>query len=423
MVIHFQNPNSVFPEDGEYEEYEEYEENRRDEEGNYIDEEIERSEQSRKRRRKNLRLLLRILAGIGIAAVCAALIAWLASQRIYSSATYEVIATLTPTDDTRYVSLGSHLVYYSKDGASCINHSGSTVWSVSYEMQHPLASKAGNVLALCDYNGSKIYLENADGVIGTVDTSLPIRDISVSESGEVAAVLADTDTTWVYLYESSGNPIAYFKTTMSQSGYPISVAVSPNGELVCVSHLITNSTGIHSSLAFYNFGSVGQNVAENNVAGFNYDDEIFPFVRYLNDSACAAVSDARIAYFNGREIPQNGANAMFTDELQAVYSSDQYIGLLFPDTSGESLYSLQIYDAGGNKVSTIPFDQAFTEIQIEGDAVYINNESSLVIYNLQGQQRFSGSFPMKVSSVIPEGGSAARLYLVTENGMELMTLQ
>lgn len=290
-------------------------------------------------------------------------------------------------------------------------------------MQNPVVAKAGNVLAIGDYNGSTIYLVNDESSIGTVDTSLPIRDLSVSENGEVAAVLADTDTTWVYLYASDGSTIAYFKTTMSQSGYPVSVAVSPDGELVCVSHLLTDSTGVHSSIAFYNFGAVGQNVAENNVAGFNYEDEIFPYTRYMTDSSCVAVSDARIAWFNGKEIPQNGQNAMFSEELQGIYDGEKYIGLLFPDTSGAGLYSLHIYDTVGNEISEVSFDQSFTNIQIAGNCIYINDDSSMSIYTVQGQLRYSGTFPMKVISVIPEENTNSRLFLATENGIEEMTLQ
>ena len=419
-VINFRNPNSIFSSDSEYEDYDEQE--TADDGQSFIDEEIEDSENSRKRRREILRLVLHGAMAAGLAAVFAALILFLASQRVYSGASVSQIAQMASQDDTNFITLGNNIVYYSKNGASCLNTGGDLVWSITFELQKPLVSRAGEVLAIADYNGSTIYLQNAAGTIGSVNTNMPIRAMSVSESGEVAAVLADTDVTWGYLFDASGDTIAYFKTTMGQSGYPLSVSVSPNGELVCVSHLLVSATGTSTSIAFYNFGDVGQNVAENNVSGFNYDNEIFPFTAYLSSSSCAAVSDSRIVFFTGKEIPQSGANAMFSDQLAGVYTGGEYIGLLFPDTSGSSQYNLQIYDASGEKISTIPFTMDFTNIQIAGKCVYINNDQELQIYTAEGRQRYQGTFEKDVREVVPRTDGAGKMYLVTEDGIDQMTL-
>lgn len=420
-VINFRNPHSVFSPDSEYEDYDE--QDAADDGQSFIDEEIEDSENLWKRRREILRLVLHWAMIAGLIALFLLLILFLSSQRVYSSASVSSVAELSSQEGSQFAALGNNIVYYSKDGASCLNTSGDAVWSITFELQKPLASQAGDVLAIADYNGSTIYLANASGTLGSVNTNMPIRALCVSESGEVAAVLADTDTTWVYLFDASGNTIAYFKTTMGQSGYPLSVSVSPNGELVCVSHLLVSGTGASTSIAFYNFGDVGQNVAENNVSGFNYDNEIFPYTAYLNDSSCAAVSDSRIVFFSGKEIPQSGVNAMFSEELQGVYTGGEYIGLLFPDSSGASQYKLQIYNASGEEVSTIPFTMDYTSIQMAGRCVYINNDQELQIYTMEGKQRYQGSFEKNVREVVPRADGAGKLYLVTDDGIELMTLR
>ncbi len=419
-VIDFRNPNSRFSLGDDYDD-DDFEEE--DDGQSFIDEEIEDSENTWKRRREILRL---ILHWTGIAAaliVFLALVLFLASQRVYSGYSVSTVMEMSSQDDTSFTTLGSNVVYYSKDGASCINAGGNVVWSVSYEMQKPLVSRAGDILAIGDYNGSTIYLQNASETLGTINTNMPIAALSASESGEVAAVLMDTDVTWVYLFDNEGNTIAYFKTTMSQSGYPVSVSVSPSGELVCVSHLLTNSTGVTSSIAFYNFGDVGQNVAENNVSGFNYDNEIFPVTAYLSDSVCAAVSDSRIAFFTGKQIPASGNNALFTNEVKAVYTGDGYIGILFADEDGDQRYELRIYDASGEVTGTIMLDEDFTNIQIVGKAIYVNNDTSLSIYTVGGKERYSGDFDDTVRAVIPRKDTIRKLYLATDTGIEQMTLR
>ncbi len=419
-VIKFRNPySSLMPED-------DYEDDSYDYEGDersFIDEEADDSERAWERRREILRLVLRWGGIAGAAAAFLALMVFLASQRVYTGASTSMILEMDAQDGTEYTTLGSNVVYCSKDGASCLNANGTIVWSQSFEMQKPLISVAGDVMAVGDYNGSTIYLLGEKKILGSVNTNLPIRALAASESGEVAAVLADTDVTWVYLFDASGNTIAYFKTTMAQSGYPLSVAVSASGELVCVSHLLTGSSGVSSSIAFYNFGNVGQNVAENNVSGFNYDNEIFPVTAYLSNTVCAAVSDSRIAFFTGREIPQSGVNTLFQDEIKGVYVGEGYIGLLFDDASGEDDYALQIYDAAGNVAGTVSFSMDFSEIQIAGKHVFICSSSELQIYDVNGRERYSGSFDKEVREVVPRTDTMGRLYLVTADGLEQMTLR
>lgn len=419
-VIKFRNPYGLFSPDDEYDEDEFDEE---DAGQSFIDEELEDSENVWKRRREILRLLLHAAGITAALGAMMALVLFLASQRVYSGASTSVVKEMSVQEDTSYATLGSNIVYYTRDGASCLSPKGKLIWSISYEMQEPLVSQAGDVLAIGDYNGSVIYLQNAAGTLGSVNTNMPIQALAVSESGEVAAVLSDTDVVWVYLFDSSGNTIAYFKTTMSQSGYPVSVAVSPSGELVCVSHLLATENGLSSSIAFYNFGDVGQNVAENNVSGFNYDNEIFPITMFLSDSVCAAVSDSRIAFFNGRQIPQSGNNAMLTQELRGVYTGDDYIGLLFMNEGVDVQSTLQIYDASGTAVGSVTLPEDYTNIQIAGKAVYASNDSSLAIYSVEGKKRYEGDFDQKVWSVIPRRDTISKLYLAGENGIEQMILR
>ena len=421
-VIKFRNPYSQL---NPYDDYDDddydYEE---DDDRSFIDEEAEDSEQAWERRREILRLILRCALIAGAAALFIALLLFLASQRVYSGSSMTLVLETEIQSDTHFTALGGNVVYYSKDGASCLNAKGDLVWSLSYEMQDPQISKAGDVLAIGDYNGSTIYLQNSKEILGTVNTNMPIRTLSVSESGEVAAVLADTDVTWVYLFDQEGNTIAYFKTTMSQSGYPLSVSVSPSGELVCVSHLLTDSSGVSSSIAFYNFGNVGQNVAENNVSGFNYESEIFPVTAFLSNDSCAAVSDARITFYSGKEIPQSSSETEFTDEVAGVYTGGSYVGVLFrDDTSEETQYSLQIYDGSGDVTGTIDFTMDYSDIQIAGRNIYINNASELQIYSVSGRQRYDGTFDEEIREVVPRSDELSKLYVVTESGLQQMMLR
>lgn len=397
------------------------------------------------RRRSAARSVLRTLLAAGAVVLLIALIFIQSKVRVFTSATYSKIADLTGDSNAQYMALGSSIVSYSRDGASCMDVHGKKIWSVSYEFQKPLTAAAGSILAIADYNGNEIYILGADGEIGKVDTGKPIRMIAASESGEVAAVLEDSDVTWIYLYSQKGETIAYFKTTMAQSGYPLAVAISPNGEVAGVSHLTIGTQTPQTSIAFYNFGAVGANSVENNVSGFNYDNEVFPYLRYVGENTMAAVSDRRIAFFTGKEIPESGANAMFNAEVQGVFAGGSYTGVLFansaggsaddavdnkaagassPNASGQSsAYRLRIYNNSGNVISEIPFSLEYSDILISGERVIVYNAQRLQIYSLSGNLRYDGEFRTDVKAVIPDADSATKLVLIEEKKAELMTLE
>ena len=160
---------------------------------------------------------------------------------------------------------------------------GNRVWDQTYQMQNPIVDTCKNVVVLGDYNGNEIYVMNDAKILGNFTTGLPIKAIQVSDNGVVLAVLEDTDVTWIYLYNTQGEILVSFMTTMEESGYPISVAISDNGILVAVSYLFLDNTGLTSRVAFYNFGDVGDSYNDHLVSGYNYADKIVPLVCFSNN--------------------------------------------------------------------------------------------------------------------------------------------
>ena len=162
---------------------------------------------------------------------------------------------------------------------------GNAVWNQTFEMQNPIVDVCQNVVAIGDYNGRVIYVMNTSGIMGSITTNRPIRDFCVASNGVVAVVLDDNDVTQICLYDSQGEELVTFRTTMKDSGYPVNVSISPSGELACVSYLFVDSGQMKSSVALYNFGPVGKNNVNNYVSGYDYQNSIVPFTRFLDDKS------------------------------------------------------------------------------------------------------------------------------------------
>lgn len=368
------------------------------------------------------RLSVFFRATVGIVVV-AALIAFLAIN--YKSKTYSTINTtytvpVSVVSGAKALNLNGNLLIYSKDGASCVDAKGKAIWNESYEMQSPIVSICKSTVAIGDYNGRAIYVANSSGVLGTVKTNLPIRDLSVSDNGVVAAVLDDSDVVRIYVYNGNSDtdtPIVQAKATMNKSGYPISVSLSPNGKIMMVSFFYVDSGDMKSSVSFYNFGEVGSNEVDNFVSGFDYAGTLLPYTCFMDNDSSFGMSNDRLVIFAGDEIPENIATSMLAEEVVGIYHNESYIGLVFLDTSGEKLYRLDTYNSAGNKLSSISFDLEYTNILYNKDQIIIYDGLRCEIYNTKGVERFKGNFDSNVNLMIPTS-SIYKYLLVTGDSLD-----
>ena len=361
------------------------------------------------------------IAAVVILLVSAIYISW--RDKEYSEATVTQGASITNGADAKVISLGGYIVQYSKDGISCIDENGKVLWNQTYEMQNPIAHTCQSVIAVGDYNGHNIYVSNSSGALGEIDTNLPIRDFCVSAQGVVAVVLDGTDVTWIYLYDSKGNTIANFKTTMKDSGYPISVSISPNGELVCVSYIYPEDGTVKTSVAFFNFGSVGQNSIDNYASGYDYPGVVVPYVQFMNSSSAFAVSDDRIMFYSGEEKPVSLSESFTgSEEVRSVFFNESYVGLVFSNSTEDGNYRLQVYNTSGELTLSTFFDIDYSEIIFNNKQIVIYNEDECIIKDMNGHNKFVGSFEEPVRTMVPTN-IRNKFILVTADSVDTYILK
>lgn len=361
-----------------------------------------------------------ILVVIIIAAVAAML--WIGQKnRIYTMTELLSSHPRQTSASAKTVILGDCILTYSNDGASCSDTKGKAIWNQTYEMQNPIVSICEKAVAIGDYNGRQIYVMNTEKCLTTISTNLPIRDLSVSANGIVAAVLDDSDVTWVHVYNSKGEAPVTFRTTMSQSGYPIDVSISPNSTLASVSYLAPQDNGIKSSVAFYNFGEVGQNEIDNYMSGYDYQT-IVPHVEFMSSELAYALADDRLMFYEGAQKPVSKAEVLLQEEIQAVYHNEQYVGLVTYDTTGKYKYMLHIYDSQGVNKLNQGFDIEYKNIILSGENIYIYGETECLIYNTFGIQKYAGTMEKSISLIIP-GSQVDKLTLVSSDTIQNLQLK
>ena len=362
-----------------------------------------------------------ILVLILVAAVTAALVIQWKNKIYVDSAVISSIET-TISQNGKTVPFAGYILTYSKDGAGCIDIKGNAVWNETFEMQNPMIDICQNVVAIGDYNGRNIYVMNTESIMGQIVTNKPIRNFCVAENGVVAVVLDDSDVTLISLYDTEGEELVHFRTTMKESGYPFKVAISPSGKLVCVSYLFVDSGELKSSVAFYNFGAVGQNNTDNYVSGYDYLDVVVGYAQFLDDKTMFAVSDDRIMFFGGAQKPMSIAECILNEEVQQIFYGKEYVGLVFLNTESSNRYRLDVYNKSGQLSRSIDFDLEYSDIVFHEDQIIIYNESECRIYNMNGLEKYAGHFEKSVSVLMP-ASSSYKYTLVTTDSIDTIELK
>lgn len=368
-----------------------------------------------------LAVLARTLFVILVFAVLGVLVYIQLKNQVYTS--YVILSSIgrQQYDGSVCLSYGNGFLSYSRDGISYTDRRGNAVWNQPYEMQSPMVEIAGSRVAVADYNGHIIYNIGQDGSYVEIDTNLPIREIAVSESGMVAAILEDTDITWIYLYSSLGETIAYIRTTMQNSGYPSAIALSPDGTLLAVSYVTVDNGAAKSSVAFYNFSSVGQNYVDNFVSGSDYADAVIPFLAFLNNDTSFAVADNRLVIYSGGQRPKSTADVLLTEEIQSIFYNESHIGLVFLDTTGNGKYRLDVYNTSGLVETSLFFDMDYKDIIIWNDNIIIYNETQCLLANMNGVERFNGEFETPYLLFSPIRGS--RYLAVSQESIDTIEMR
>lgn len=377
----------------------------------------------RKILRHKLTILYRSILIIAVLAAAAAVVIVQMKNRVFGG--YQIISSVEKEKltDSVTLALGESILTYSNDGASCINKRGETLWDQPYEMQNPLVEICQNVAAIGDYGGSTIYVMDTEKTLGEIDTKMPIRSFTVSGNGVVAAVLDDsTNITWIYLFDKSGNTLAYFKTTMKDSGYPVCLTISESGYLIGVSYFYMDNGMMRSSVAFYNFGPVGQNEIDNFVSSYDYLDTVVPYVRFLGDERAVAVADNRLVIFEGNQKPVSIADVFLNEEIEGVYCGNEYIALVCNDVTGQALYKVNIYNSSGKLTDTVMLDMQFTDLIFHKDKMIAYNEQECVVHTIGGMDNFNGNFDKQVLTLIPTDSSYEYI-VVTPDSIDTIELK
>ena len=373
--------------------------------------------------RHRLTILYRAALGIVLVIAVILILKFSFDARMYTD--YQVVKTtdtIGAGDSIIKPYNNGQILCYSRDGISSYNSKGEQVWNRTYEMQSPIVEYAGEYVVVGDYKGNNIYIMNGTGMCGEIDTNLVILDLNISPKGVVMATLDDKSTTWLNIYSSSGEQIVSIKTSMEQTGFPLTTTMSSDNVKMGVAYLKAGGTTAKTSVAFYNFGDVGQNVTDKIVSGFDHDDCVIPFLRYVTENEAVAVGEHSLTVYSGKQIPDERASIEIPENIESVYYGDGLVGIVSLNEEGEDKYSITLYNTEAKEVLRKTFQMAYDDIIIRKDMVIIYNEGEVYIFSKSGVDKYVGTFGEGVRGIVPTSGKT-KFIVIRDEAMETIKLK
>lgn len=319
---------------------------------------------------------------------------------------YDVRASVERADTraTQFKEFQGNILKYSNDGAFYTDHNNEMIWNQTYEMSNPTVDICGDYLTIYDKKGKDIYILSKSGLVHSVETNYPITQVSVAGQGTIAVLTDNQSKGLLTLYDKEGNVLVNGAVHGEKGGYPIAIALSDDAIKLGVAMLNVNDGTVKSTLAFYNFGAVGENAIDHMVSVATYDDMLIPELDFVSKDCMIAVADTKIMIFEGSQTPKETAQIELTSEAKSVFYNEKYIGFVY-NSNDEAIHNvLQVYNLNGKLMMEETSDVEYTNVELlSSDEVCISNRTVCDIYTVRGVFKFHYEFDEELYRVMPGG--------------------
>lgn len=338
---------------------------------------------------------------------------------------FDILSSLerSDTEATHFVEFNGNVLKYSNDGAFYTDTSNELIWNQTFQMSNPQIDICQGYLAVYDKKGTMIYILTPDGLQGSIETAMPITQVCIAAQGTIAVLMQKDSAGYLALYDKKGDNLAEGAIHGEKGGYPIAIALSQDAIKLAVSILDINDGNLKSTVAFYNYGSVGQNVSDNLVGANSISDMVIPELEFTSNDSMVAFGDSKILLFEGTQKPQMIGEVPIEKQAKAVFHNENYIGIVFSNEDEAVTHHLLVYDLKGKLVIEKDFDLDYTSIEfLSNNEICIMSENACDIYSIKGIYKFHYEFKQNLYKVVP-GGMGLNYTFILRDATEKVRLK
>lgn len=386
----------------------------------------EEDDQEYARQVKRHRLLNRL--GIGfLFAVVIGIMAYLLIVRrteSYSSVGFEWEQSVLTSANQRYINFNGGILKYGPEGANFYTSGEKEKWAASYTMADPKAVCRDGYALIFDQGARKAAILSAEtGLTGLIETEEIITKGTVSSQGVSALIQEENLSNTIYFYDNSGRVLDIaIHTLVNQSGYPVDIDFSPDGQMMMASFVYVDSGVSQNQIVFYNFDEKRSTTGV--VGAFRkYGDTLFADVAFLNNDRAVALGDGCAVYYNlkNKTAPEEMAVFEYEEEITQVAYGDK--GLVVATRNGELAKSHRLHyiNVDGHEMFNQESTFDIKTMNLTENGVYLVSDAAVCYINLSGKTFFSGSLECPIIK-LNNPGEENELLVVTDNRIVFLKL-
>lgn len=359
-----------------------------------------------------------LVVGIGIVMV----VSYFFNNRCFNG--YEIKNEMKRNDsnNVNYYYFDGNFLKYSRNGINAIDNEGKSLWNGGYEMKQPQIDIGGNNVVVADVTGKQFYVYNGQDEGVSMETTLPIVRAKVSEQGIVAALLEDSDSNVLNIYNpysSTDKLLVEIPTNVSEEGYPLDFDISPDGKSVVASYMVVSGTTVENKVSFYNFTAVGQD-KNTLVGGKSFGDQMISQIRFTGSDRVAVFYENGFSVFGGMKQPEIEFEKTFKKQIRSAACSDDHVAIVCGDAEDEK-QTLHVYTMTGREILNREIDYEYSDMQIYSDEIVFSGAHHCNILRLNGKDKWNADLDTETDGVYPTGNSGIYT-LITEQNIQKIQL-
>jgi hypothetical protein len=303
-----------------------------------------------------------------------------------------------------YADMDSCVLSYGTGGMCCIGRDGGVIWRTNYSMREPKAVTNGSYGVVADIAGREAIIFNTSGITGKATCSNPILNLAISSFGVLTLAQdegeGEGEDGLICFYRQDGSELNIrIGTTMSTSGYPLGMVLSPSGKRLAVAGAVIGQGGLKSRITCYDLSDSTADESSK-ITTFDYSDTLFPSMVFMSEDRLCAIGDDRLCFFAYGEDgkPALDKEILLRYEIVRAMPSSSRIGLLMKGENSDELIFRQ-YTAGGRRVFDKTVPSSFKQAYYSGKYAVFLDSDSLMVMTGRGRVRYECDLSEEVKRV------------------------
>ena len=355
----------------------------------------------RKQRNRARRMKIALAAA---ALVLAVLVIYLINGSRCRYYVYKNVSEGEENINVSYEKFASGYIKYSNNGIEYQRSLGDSEWNSPDSYTHPFVELSDQYVLFGDKGANSLKLFDREGEVYSFSLKYPLAQASVSNGGYIEVVLRGDSGNFIQVYDKEGALVADMKSSVDETGYPLTAAISPNGNLLAVSYYKLNGMQSGSSLVFYDLrGDASRDIA----AGFEYGDLMIPKLNFLDSDSMAAFGDGEIILYDTGNRPSEKKRLKYDKTMESVFTGGKSFGLVLDNTEEEDggRHIIKLYNKNGREKLSRDIDMNYSRIRMWGNEIYAFNDSECMIMSTSGKLAWQGELEGNtIEAVIPIPG-------------------